>query len=80
MSPSQASETCASASSATSANGNSLYESLFQSVKKRRFARDARNGLRKLLTREISIACASCDSASFHSTLCGSKRSGLCDS
>ena len=34
MSPSQASETCASASSATSANGNSLYESRFDGVKK----------------------------------------------
>ncbi len=34
MSPSQASETCASASSATSANGNSLYESRFNGVKK----------------------------------------------
>src|SRR5215470_5272463 len=36
MSPSQASETCASASSATSANGNSLYESPSDGVKKRR--------------------------------------------
>ena len=35
MSPSQASETCASASSATSAIGDSLYESRFDSVKKR---------------------------------------------
>ena len=69
MSPSQASETCASASSATSANGNSLYESRFEGVKKRSPSHMRRADQKKCFW--INIAAGNSESANSCQSLAG---------